>query len=61
MGLGYGSVGMSAGKDGIGLSFGVGPSFGWAGFSKNTPLGEMDMNGFAGSGIYHHDFKEKKQ
>lgn len=60
MGLGYGSVGMSAGKDGIGLSFGVGPSFGWAGFSKNIPLGEVDMNGTAGFEIYHYDFKGKK-
>ncbi|WP_392432438.1 hemagglutinin repeat-containing protein [Yersinia sp. HM-2024] len=59
LGLGYGTVGMSAGKDGIGLSFGVGPSFGWAGFSKQTPFGEIDMNGSTSSEIYKHDFEGK--
>ncbi|WP_326838859.1 polymorphic toxin type 25 domain-containing protein [Rahnella victoriana] len=60
LGLGYGTVGISAGKDGIGLSFGIGPSLGWAGVSKNTPLGDVDMNGSAGSEIYNYNFEGRK-
>ncbi|MCT8345297.1 hemagglutinin repeat-containing protein, partial [Photorhabdus kleinii] len=59
LGFGYGSFGISAGKDGIGVSLGVGPSIGWGGISKETPLGETDMNGKVGTEIYKHEFKDK--
>ncbi len=59
LGFGYGSFGISAGKDGIDVSLGVGPSIGWGGISRETPLGETDMNGKVGTEIYKHEFKDK--
>ncbi|WP_350307649.1 polymorphic toxin type 25 domain-containing protein, partial [Photorhabdus viridis] len=59
LGFGYGSFGISAGKDGIGVSLGIGPSIGWGGISRETPLGETDVNGKVGTEIYKHEFKDK--
>jgi len=36
IGIGVGSLGFSAGKDGIGLSIGVGPSIGWGGYPRRS-------------------------
>ncbi|HAF2130401.1 TPA: hypothetical protein G9F27_004690 [Salmonella enterica] len=52
-GLGVGSVGLSAGKDGIGFNFGVGPSWGWSA----TEIKGVDVNGTSTTEIYRHDFK----
>ncbi|ECG1392667.1 TPA_asm: hypothetical protein GNB58_005408, partial [Salmonella enterica subsp. houtenae serovar 45:g,z51:-] len=44
-GLGLGSIGLSAGKDGIGFSFSVGPSIGFSGKSSESGEGIMDFSG----------------
>ncbi|HHW3825883.1 TPA: polymorphic toxin type 25 domain-containing protein, partial [Raoultella planticola] len=57
IGFGPGSVGVSAGKDGIRFSFSVGPSIGFTG-SSTAPHGEkIELNGDTTKEIYHHDFK----
>jgi filamentous hemagglutinin len=48
-GLGLWGGDISYGKDGIGLSFGVGPAWGWSGISK----GDVDINGSSGKEVYH--------
>ncbi|MDN0117974.1 hemagglutinin repeat-containing protein [Yersinia frederiksenii] len=50
---GVASLGVSAGKDGIGFSFGIGPSWGVSG----TQIGGVDVNGNTTKEIYSHDFK----
>ncbi|PHM70068.1 polymorphic toxin type 25 domain-containing protein [Xenorhabdus sp. KJ12.1] len=56
--LGFGSVGLSVGKDGIGTSLGAGLSYGLKGTQKIS-LGEVDINGKEGAEIYKYEFKEK--
>ncbi|MCC8367151.1 hypothetical protein J8V57_12850 [Xenorhabdus sp. PB61.4] len=58
LGFGFGSVGLSVGKDGIGTSLGAGPSYGLKGTQKIS-LGEVDINGKEGAEIYKYEFKEK--
>ena len=58
-GFGIAGVGISYGKDGVGLSLGVGPAIGWTGISKETGVGNVDMNGSSGTEFYHHDFDKK--
>ena len=55
--FGSGSVGVSAGKDGIGFSLSVGPSIGFTGSSSGSHDEKMDLNGDSTKEIYHHDFK----
>lgn len=50
-------VGLAYGKDGIGMS--IGPAFGWSGISKDSPIGNIDINGSSGSEFYHYDFNKK--
>ena len=57
IGFGPGAVGMSAGKDGIGFSFSVGPSIGFNGSSTDAQADNLDLNGDSTKEIYHHDFK----
>lgn len=57
IGFGPGSVGVSAGKDGVGFSFSVGPSIGFTGSSTGTHDEKIDLNGDSTKEIYHHDFK----
>ncbi|WP_167455960.1 polymorphic toxin type 25 domain-containing protein [Buttiauxella izardii] len=51
-GLGLWGGEVNYGKDGIGLSIGAGPSWGWSGISK----GELDMNASSGKEVYHYDY-----
>ncbi|WP_233980047.1 polymorphic toxin type 25 domain-containing protein, partial [Pectobacterium versatile] len=57
LGFGPGSVGFSAGKDGIGFSFSIGPSIGFTGSSTGSHNEKIDLNGDSTKEIYHHDFK----
>ncbi|UYA60514.1 hypothetical protein NAL19_2379 [Pectobacterium sp. F1-1] len=57
LGFGPGSVGLSAGKDGIGFSFSIGPSIGFTGSSTGSHIEKIDLNGDSTKEIYHHDFK----
>ena len=57
IGFGPGSVGVSAGKDGVGFSFSVGPSIGFTGSSTGSHDEKIDLNGDSTKEIYHHDFK----
>ncbi|HEJ9093549.1 TPA: polymorphic toxin type 25 domain-containing protein [Serratia odorifera] len=52
-------LGLAYGKDGVGLSIGVGPAIGWSGISKNTTVGNVDINGSSGSEFYHYNFNHK--
>lgn len=52
-GAGVTSWGLSGNKDGIGLTFGVGPSWG----VSATKFGGVDVNGNTTEDLYHHDFK----
>ncbi|EBC1279603.1 hypothetical protein G6T08_004822 [Salmonella enterica] len=52
-GTGVTSWGLSGSKDGIGFSFGVGPSWG----VSATKFGDVDVNGNTSEDLYHHDFK----
>ncbi|WP_333501111.1 polymorphic toxin type 25 domain-containing protein, partial [Kluyvera genomosp. 2] len=52
-GAGATSWGLSGSKDGIGFSFGVGPSWG----ISATKIGGVDVNGNTTEELYHHDFK----
>lgn len=47
----------SAGKDGVGFSFSVGPSIGFTGSSTGSHDEKIDLNGDSTKEIYHHDFK----
>ncbi|RAT09875.1 hypothetical protein AU485_17150 [Lonsdalea quercina] len=57
LGFGPGSVGLSAGKDGIGFSFSIGPSIGFTGSLTGSHIEKIDLNGDSTKEIYHHDFK----
>ncbi|WP_224718507.1 polymorphic toxin type 25 domain-containing protein [Pectobacterium versatile] len=57
LGFGPGSVGFSAGKDGIGFSFSIGPSIGFTGSPTGSHNEKIDLNGDSTKEIYHHDFK----
>ncbi|RRN94829.1 polymorphic toxin type 25 domain-containing protein, partial [Pectobacterium aquaticum] len=57
LGFGPGSVGLSAGKDGIGFSFSIGPSIGFTGSSTGSHIEKIELNGDSTKEIYHHDFK----
>ncbi|URQ62206.1 polymorphic toxin type 25 domain-containing protein [Pantoea alhagi] len=57
IGFGSGSVGVSTGKDGIGFSFSIGPSIGFAGSTSEPHNEKIDLNGDSTKEIYHHDFK----
>lgn len=52
-GVGVASFGLSGNKDGIGFSFGVGPSWG----ISATEIRGIDLNGSSTNEIYNHDFK----
>lgn len=58
-GFGITGVGISYGKDGVGLNLGIGPAIGWTGISKETGVGSVDINGSSGTEFYHHDFDKK--
>ncbi|WP_219338967.1 polymorphic toxin type 25 domain-containing protein, partial [Staphylococcus haemolyticus] len=58
-GFGIAGVGISYGKDGVGLSLGVGPAIDWTGISKETGVGNVDINGSYGTEFYHYDFEKK--
>jgi hypothetical protein len=53
---GVGSLGIALGKDGIGLSVGVGPSIGWGSVSKEIKSVDMEGNGKVGKERYKYDF-----
>ncbi|WP_263054089.1 hemagglutinin repeat-containing protein [[Curtobacterium] plantarum] len=57
IGFGPGSVGMSGGKDGIGISFSIGPSIGFTGSATGSHDEKLDLNGDSTKEIYHYDFK----
>ncbi|MGC0929765.1 hemagglutinin repeat-containing protein [Pantoea agglomerans] len=57
IGFGPGSVGMSGGKDGIGISFSIGPSIGFTGSATGSHDEKIDVNGDSTKEIYHYDFK----
>ncbi|MGJ0479529.1 hemagglutinin repeat-containing protein [Pantoea agglomerans] len=57
IGFGPGSVGMSGGKDGIGISFSIGPSIGFTGSATGSHDEKIDLNGDSTKEIYHYDFK----
>jgi len=52
-GAGVASFGLTGNKDGIGFSFGVGPSWG----VSATEIRGVDVNGTSTDEIYSHDFK----
>ena len=56
VGFGPGSVGMSGGKDGIGISFSIGPSIGFTGSTTGSHDEKIDLNGDSTKEIYHYDF-----
>ncbi len=56
MGLGWVSLGIASGKDGVGFSVGVGPSIGWGGVSKEIKSVDVEGNGKIGKEIYKYDF-----
>ncbi|WP_350312270.1 hemagglutinin repeat-containing protein [Dickeya fangzhongdai] len=58
VGLGMGSLGITSGKDGVGVSIGVGPSIGWSGFSKEIKGVDVDGNGKVGKEIYKYEFNK---
>jgi filamentous hemagglutinin len=37
----------------------VGPAIGWTGISKETGVGNVDINGSSGTEFYHYDFEKK--
>lgn len=53
MGAGIVSFGATGNKDGIGFSFGIGPSWG----ISDTEFRGIDVNGSSTEEIYRHDFK----
>lgn len=57
IGFGPGSVGMSGGKDGIGISFSIGPIIGFTGSATGSHDEKLDLNGDSTKEIYHYDFK----
>ncbi|HDS1244649.1 TPA: VENN motif pre-toxin domain-containing protein [Pluralibacter gergoviae] len=57
IGFGPGALGISAGKDGFGFSFSVGPSVGFIGTSNTSSNEKIDLSGDSTKEIYHHDFK----
>ncbi|WJV56300.1 polymorphic toxin type 25 domain-containing protein [Pectobacteriaceae bacterium C111] len=66
VGLGVGSLGITSGKDGVGISIGVGPSIDWSGFSKEIKGVDVDGNGNGngngngkvGKEIYKYEFNK---
>ncbi|MFM5697114.1 hemagglutinin repeat-containing protein [Aeromonas veronii] len=56
IGLGWVSLGIASGKDGVGFSVGVGPSIGWGGVSKEIKSVDVEGNGKVGKEIYKYDF-----
>ncbi len=56
VGFGPGSVGISGGKDGIGISFSIGPSIGFTGSTTGSHDEKIDLNGDSTKEIYHYDF-----
>ncbi|WP_206742798.1 hemagglutinin repeat-containing protein [Aeromonas dhakensis] len=56
IGLGWVSLGVASGKDGVGFSVGVGPSIGWGGVSKEIKSVDVEGNGKVGKEIYKYDF-----
>ncbi|WP_323942369.1 polymorphic toxin type 25 domain-containing protein, partial [Aeromonas hydrophila] len=56
IGLGWVSLGIASGKDGVGFSVGVGPSIGWGGVSKEINSVDVEGNGKVGKEIYKYDF-----
>ncbi len=57
VGFGPGSVGISGGKDGIGISFSIGPSIGFTGSATGSLAEKADLNGDSTKERYHYDFK----
>lgn len=58
VGLGIGSLGITSGKDGVGVSIGVGTSIGWSGFSKEIKGVDVDGNGKVGKEVYKYEFNK---
>ncbi|WP_170986716.1 polymorphic toxin type 25 domain-containing protein, partial [Escherichia coli] len=56
VGFGVGNIEISHGKDGVGLSLGAGPSWGWSGISKSIGGESIDINGSSGTEKYKYEF-----
>ncbi len=56
VGFGVGNIEFSHGKDGVGLSIGAGPSWGWSGISKSIGGESIDINGSSGTEKYKYEF-----
>jgi len=57
VGFGPGSVGISGGKDGIGISFSIGPSIGFTSSATGSNDEKIDLNDDSTREVYHYDFK----
>ncbi|WP_152650876.1 polymorphic toxin type 25 domain-containing protein [Pantoea anthophila] len=55
--FGPGSVGISGGKDGIGISFFIGPGICFTSSATGSHAEKVDLNGDSTKERYHYDFK----
>ncbi|WP_190311350.1 MULTISPECIES: polymorphic toxin type 25 domain-containing protein [unclassified Pantoea] len=56
-GFGPGFVGSSGGKDGIGISFSIGPGIDFTGSATGSLAEKVDLNGDSTKERDHYDFK----